>query len=392
MRGTERIHVTEDREPIDSLTPHPDNARRGNIKVIADSLRTHGQYRPIVAQRSTRHIIAGNHTWAAAKRLQWADIAVSWLDCDDATARRVLIADNKTSDLASYDLDALITVLKQMPTLDGTGYDSHDLDNLVKSTAVTPTEGGTPTETDAPKPDIHLGRYDLWLTQTAAIALHNRLDQGDKRATVRHIRLTLGLPAPTPAKPPPQRHTTQTAAIVDLSTLTHYAHNPREGDIGAITQSLTAFGQYRPIVVNRRNMTILVGNHTAQAARMLGWKQIAATFVDVDEDAAARIVLIDNRTADLATYDDNRLLATLVAIDINGTGFTPDDLDLLMQDVATGRTHRKAATTSDVGCRISTWPFKVARADFDTWDAYADQYEMIANRLGLELDSWRTEA
>lgn len=134
---------------------------------------------------------------------------------------------------------------------------------------------------------------------------------------------------------------------VELDSLRLFPDNAREGDIGAICTSLQANGQYRPVVVNRReggaygDMTILAGNHTVQAARALGWERIAATFVDVDDDTARRIVLVDNRSNDLASYDDAGLADLLASImqdhgpsGLEGTGFDSDDLDALLADLA----------------------------------------------------------
>lgn len=113
--------------------------------------------------------------------------------------------------------------------------------------------------------------------------------------------------------------------------------NPRRGDIDAIAESLERSGQYRPIVVNKPTGEILAGNHTYSAAKRLGWTRIAATFVDVDEDQAARIVLADNRTADLGDYDDTLLLDMLKSLDeLAGTGYTQEDIDAL--DEALGHT------------------------------------------------------
>lgn len=104
--------------------------------------------------------------------------------------------------------------------------------------------------------------------------------------------------------------------------------NPRRGDVEAIAESLDRNGQYRPIVVNSRTQKILAGNHTYAAARHLGWERIAVTFVDVDEDQAARIILADNRTADLGGYDDTALAAILATLDgdLEGTGYEPEDV------------------------------------------------------------------
>ena len=75
--------------------------------------------------------------------------------------------------------------------------------------------------------------------------------------------------------------------------LNSFHQNPRRGDIDAIAQSLQVNGQYRPVVVNLgthtgRPLEVLAGNHTLAAARKLKWQEVAATTVDVDDQAAAR--------------------------------------------------------------------------------------------------------
>jgi DNA modification methylase len=129
--------------------------------------------------------------------------------------------------------------------------------------------------------------------------------------------------------------------VVPIESLRSYGRNPRRGDLGAIRRSLEANGQYRPLVVNKRTGEVLAGNHTWQAALDLGWTEIAVTYVDVDDEQAARIVLVDNRTNDLAGYDDGELAALLESLDdLDGTGFAQDDLDTLLAllDEATPKT------------------------------------------------------
>lgn len=120
---TERVDVS-------TLTPYPGNPRRGNVSVIASSLATLGQYRPIVVQSATRYVLAGNHTLAAATMLGWDSIDVAWVDCDDATARRIVAADNRTSDLGGYDTEELLALLDDLPNLDGTGYEDDEVERL----------------------------------------------------------------------------------------------------------------------------------------------------------------------------------------------------------------------------------------------------------------------
>lgn len=126
--------------------------------------------------------------------------------------------------------------------------------------------------------------------------------------------------------------------IVDIDSIQAHPKNVRQGDIGAISESLKAHGQYRPIVVDGRTNQILAGNHTWKAAKALGWSQISAGFVETkDDDEALRILLADNKANDLATYNDDdliNLLKDLAATDegLEGSLFDGDDLDALIAD------------------------------------------------------------
>ena len=133
---------------------------------------------------------------------------------------------------------------------------------------------------------------------------------------------------------------TLASLVVPIDSVEPYGDNPRDGDVGSIAVSLERNGQYRPIVVNKRDDAILAGNHTWKAAKSLGWDEIAATFVDVDEATARRIVLVDNRSNDVASYDDQALADLLESIaaeegpeGLIGTGFDGDDLDELLADL-----------------------------------------------------------
>lgn len=115
--------------------------------------------------------------------------------------------------------------------------------------------------------------------------------------------------------------------------------NPRQGDIGAVAESMRVNGVYQPIIVNRgthtgRPLEVIAGNHRAQAAQQLGHDTIPAVILDVDDDAARRIALADNRTSDLADYDQDALLLMLQALpDLTGTGYDGDDLDQLVHEL-----------------------------------------------------------
>lgn len=154
--------------PIDSIQPHPRNVRQGDVGAISESLKLHGQYRPIVVQKSTGHILAGNHTYKAARALKWKQIAATYVDVTDDQAVRILLMDNRANDLASYDDPALADILKQLmeteQRLEGTGFDPDDLEQLLRDIDAEqlPTVMGDPDDVpeDVPAKTVP---GDVWL-------------------------------------------------------------------------------------------------------------------------------------------------------------------------------------------------------------------------------------
>ena len=120
---------------INWVEAHPKNVRQGDIGAISESLKAHGQYRPIVVDKRTNRILAGNHTWKAAKSLGWKEISAGFIETkDDDEALRILLADNKANDLAMYDTGSLEELLKELSEseqgLEGTLFDLADIDDL----------------------------------------------------------------------------------------------------------------------------------------------------------------------------------------------------------------------------------------------------------------------
>ena len=174
-----------------------------------------------------------------------------------------------------------------------------------------------------------------------------------------------------------------------------YHRNPRLGDVEAIARSLEVNGQYRPIVVNLgrhtgRPLEVLAGNHTLAAARQLGWGQIAATTVDVDDHQAARIVAADNRTADLGDYNTDVLVGLLQELDgLEGTGYDDDTLEDMLA-------HLNPASLDELEDEYGEpeeddlWPtisFKAPRELADAWAQQVDDHNgevpALRHLLGL---------
>ena len=189
--------------------------------------------------------------------------------------------------------------------------------------------------------------------------------------------------------------------------LTPFHKNPRRGNVPAIAESLATNGQFRPIVVNAGTHTgrpneVLAGNHTLLAALMLEEEGrgldggLDCYVVDVTDREAERIVLADNRTADLGSYDDDGLLDLLESLgdDLSGTGYADDDVQML-RDIADA-----APSLDDLADEYGepeeqdTWVtvrLRVPPAVADQWQDWAnpfdsdeEAFEALLDRVGVE--------
>jgi len=109
---------------------------------------------------------------------------------------------------------------------------------------------------------------------------------------------------------------------VNINSLTPDPANARKHDgknLKAIASSLEKFGQRKPIVVTPDSI-VVAGNGTVEAAKSLGWTQIAIarTPVGWSWDQIKAFALADNRTADLADWDETVLAEQLLELDANG--------------------------------------------------------------------------
>ena len=110
-------------------------------------------------------------------------------------------------------------------------------------------------------------------------------------------------------------------------------------NIAAIKASLTRFGQQKPVVIDRRGI-VVAGNGTLAAARDLGWTEIDVVVTDLAGSEAVAFAIADNRTAELAEWDDDALASVLAALKaeddalLQVAGFSEDDLNKLVAAAA----------------------------------------------------------
>lgn len=117
---------------------------------------------------------------------------------------------------------------------------------------------------------------------------------------------------------------------IKTNDLKPYANNPRNNDsaIEAVANSIREFGFKVPIVIDKNN--VIVAGHTRwKAANMLGLDKVPCIVADdlTDEQIKA-FRLADNKVAELATWDFEKLETELaqLADDFEMTDFGFDDL------------------------------------------------------------------
>ena len=111
-----------------------------------------------------------------------------------------------------------------------------------------------------------------------------------------------------------------------------------ERNLAAIKASLARFGQQTPIVVDQANIC-RKGNGTLEAARALGWDTIQVTRTPLAGSEATAYAIADNRTSELAEWDDTALAETLRALqsedfDLAAIGYDAAEVDAMIERLA----------------------------------------------------------
>lgn len=172
--------------PIDDLHLDPANARTGHaLDRIAASLSQYKQRKPVVVNRNEGNKIeAGNGTWQAAKMLGWAHIAAVFVEDDPSTAVGYGVADNRLSDLSTWDINTLDLLIAGLdPDLNlPTGFDEGELDALIASIGA-----GVSQEPGDAEPQTNRANelQEQWQTETGQLwRLPSRNGKGEHRLIV----------------------------------------------------------------------------------------------------------------------------------------------------------------------------------------------------------------
>lgn len=159
-------------EPIDSITPHPLNPNEGDVETIRGSIQENGFYGFVVCQKSSRRILIGEHRWKGLKEEGAEEVPILWVDVTDKEAIDILLADNRTGELAKRIPEKLAEALAQRSKrkpLRATGYTEDHVRKLKEALArqkgLDIEEDETPPVPEQPKSKrgevYHLGPHRL---------------------------------------------------------------------------------------------------------------------------------------------------------------------------------------------------------------------------------------
>jgi len=128
---------------------------------------------------------------------------------------------------------------------------------------------------------------------------------------------------------------TEQRKVSDLSNDPANARKHNDKNIDAIIASLRRFGQQKPIVIDRNNI-VRAGNGTLEAARRLQWESIDCVVTSLNGSDAVAYAIADNRTAELAEWDEDTLAAQLNGLLTESeelalsAGFTPEEIEAMV--------------------------------------------------------------
>lgn len=120
-----------------------------------------------------------------------------------------------------------------------------------------------------------------------------------------------------------------------VSDLIPYENNPRKNDqaVDALANSISEFGFRNPIIIGTDNV-IASGHTRLKAAIKLGMTEVPCLIADdLTEEQLNASRLADNKVAELAEWDEDKLLLELQELDFDMTQFGFEDFDFAIDDI-----------------------------------------------------------
>jgi ParB-like nuclease domain len=138
-------------------------------------------------------------------------------------------------------------------------------------------------------------------------------------------------------------HEAPPAVWADIDSLHLWKDNPRKNDgepVDVVARSIKRFGFAAPIIA-RTNGEIIGGHTRWKAAKKLGLSRVPVRYMALDPVEAHLLAIADNKTNELAEWDDKMLGAVLGTMGedvdkLTGTGMSEEELEKLLNPDDTG--------------------------------------------------------
>lgn len=135
---------------LTKLNADPKNANlhnEKNLETIRKNIEEFGVYAPLVVQASTMNVVIGNGRLEVLIAMGRKDADCIVMDLTDAKAKKLAIADNRSSDLSEWDDTILAEILIEMGEEDAqdVGFSADDLADLLPDEPAPPEPDAVPT-------------------------------------------------------------------------------------------------------------------------------------------------------------------------------------------------------------------------------------------------------
>ncbi len=120
--------------------------------------------------------------------------------------------------------------------------------------------------------------------------------------------------------------------MMKIADLKAYENNPRKNEkaVDAVANSINSFGFKVPVIIDKNNV-VVAGHTRIMACRKLGIDEVPCVIADdLTEDQIKAFRIADNKTAELADWDFDKLKEELGSIDIDMEQFGFTDLEKIM--------------------------------------------------------------
>lgn len=129
----------------------------------------------------------------------------------------------------------------------------------------------------------------------------------------------------------------EAATWVGVEELRRWEENPRKNKaaISHVAESIERFGFASPIIARAEDKMIIAGHTRYEAALKLGLKSVPVRFMDLSKADSKLLALADNKTAEIAEWDEEELEKVLQSLvdeghNVEGLGWNEDELQELI--------------------------------------------------------------